>query len=172
MASNVTTAAVVSGVPIGTQIALDDVGGGLLVQRVKVAHGPTGSATDVSTSSPLPVQAALATDVLLNNLVPLTPKFAVITASASGVTQVVAAVGGKKIRVLSWTLVCSGAVNVKWQSAVTPTDLTGLHYFAANGGASPAFDPFGHFQTLTGEALNINLSGATAVGGSLQYVEV
>jgi hypothetical protein len=100
----------------------------------------------------------------------LTPKFAVITASASGATSIVAAVTSKKIRVLSWNLVCNAAVNVKWLSAAT--DKTGLHYFAANGGISVGFNPFGHFETAATEALNINLSGAVAVGGSLVYVEV
>lgn len=106
------------------------------------------------------------------NLTILTPKFATITASASGATTIVAAVTSKKIRVLSWTLVANGAVNAKWQSHVTPTDKTGLHYFAANGGISVPFSPVGHFETVAGEALDINLSGAVAVGGSLVYVEV
>lgn len=58
----------VDNVPItagsGTTVAADDVGG-VMFQRVKVAHGADGSATDVSTSSggPLPVQLRTSTGV-------------------------------------------------------------------------------------------------------------
>ncbi len=118
------------------------------------------------------ISAALATDKLMSSLTELTPKFAKIAVSSSGASTVVAAVTGKKIRVLSWSIVANAAVNAKWQSHTTPTDLTGLHYCAANGGISVPFSPVGHFETVAGEALDINLSGAVAVGGSLVYVEV
>lgn len=98
------------------------------------------------------------------------PKFAAITASASGNTSVVAAVTGKKIRVISVWVVANAAVNVKFQSATT--DKTGLAYLAVNGGFVLPFSPVGHFETASGEALNINLSAAVAVGGSVTYVEV
>lgn len=103
-------------------------------------------------------------------------KTAVITASASGATQLVAAVAGKRIRVLHYRLMASGAVSVKFQSA--STDITGLMPFAANGGISagaPSIIPAGlifEFQTEPGEALNINLSGAVAVGGYMLYQEI
>ena len=93
-----------------------------------------------------------------------------IIASASGATQLVAAVPGKKIRVLSYVIVANGAVNVKFQSA--STDLTGLLYFAANGGAVSGMEGLGCFQTAVGEALNVHLSGNVAVGGHLTYVVV
>ena len=102
----------------------------------------------------------------------LTPKRAVISASSSGVSSLVAAVTGKKIRVLSLVLMAAGAVNVKFQSHTTPTDLTGLFPLAANGGFSIGFSPLGHFETVAGEQLDINLSGAVAVGGCLTYVEI
>ena len=95
--------------------------------------------------------------------------FAPITASASGVTNLVAAQAGKSIRVLQVVLVANGAVNVKFQSHVTPTDLTGLFYLIANTGFSSGFSPSGQFQTVSGEALDINLSGNVAVGGYLTY---
>jgi hypothetical protein len=102
----------------------------------------------------------------------LTPKYAVITASSSGATTIVAAVTSKKIRVIALKLVANAAVNVKWQSHVTPTDKTGLSYLAANGGEVLPANQWGWFETITGEALDINLSGAVAVGGHLTYVEV
>lgn len=97
-------------------------------------------------------------------------KFAKITASSSGANEVVAAVTGKKIVVLSYFLSASGTVNAKWQRA--STDITGLHYMVANNQVPVAFSPVGHFETAAGEALNLNLSGAVAVGGHLVYVEV
>jgi hypothetical protein len=39
----------------GATVAADDVGGALY-QRIKVAHGPDGSATDTSEAAPLPTQ--------------------------------------------------------------------------------------------------------------------
>lgn len=99
-----------------------------------------------------------------------TPKFAAISCSSSGNNEIVAAVTSKKIRVLNYVLVASAAVNAKWRSA--SNDKSGLLYMAANTGASSGFSPVGHFETVAGEALNLNLSGATAVGGHVAYIEV
>lgn len=102
-----------------------------------------------------------------------TVKFAAIAVSGSGNNTLVAAVTGKKIRVLQYTLMAAGAVNAKFQSGAGGTDLTGLKYFAAAGaGISAAFTPTGLFETAAGALLNLNLSGAVAVGGELVYVEV
>lgn len=101
--------------------------------------------------------------------------YAPITASASGATSVVTATASKKITVQSLLITTNGAVNVKFQSHTTPTDLTGLMYFGANGGAaisSMQDNPGGLFQTNAGEQLDINLSGAVAVGGFLTYTLV
>jgi hypothetical protein len=40
----------------------------------------------------------------------------------------------------------------------------------ANQQAYGAFSPVGHFSTLTGEALDLNLSAAQTVGGYLVWV--
>lgn len=97
-------------------------------------------------------------------------KFAKITAASSGANEVVAAVTGKRIRVVSYLLSAAGTVNAKWQSA--STDLTGLHYMVANNQVPVPFSPVGYFETASGEALNLNLSGAIAVGGHVAYIEV
>lgn len=104
-----------------------------------------------------------------------TVKSADIVASASGATEVVAAVTtpvNKKIRVLSYLYRVNGAVNVKWQSATT--DLTGLSYNGAAGEGEAPTAAAGAFlfETAAGAALNINLSAAVAVGGHVCYVEV
>lgn len=133
----------------------------------------SGSLTvDQATASNLLGVAYTTTDGLYNGTTALTPKFAKIAVSSSGANTIVSAVTSKKLRVLSYVLVANGAVNAKWQSHVTPTDLTGLSYLAANGGVSSGFCQFGHFETVSGEALDLNLSGAVAVGGHLTYVEV
>jgi hypothetical protein len=116
------------------------------------------------------VRAFLDVSTLYDGTTALTPKFATISTSSSGATSVVAAVASKKLRVLRLSLVANGAVNVKFQSA--STDRTGLYYLGANGGWVEPFCPVGIFETAAGEALNVNLSGAVAVGGSLTYVEV
>lgn len=95
-------------------------------------------------------------------------KRATIAASSSDDNAIVAAPGaGNKIILLAWFLSPSAAVNAKWRSATT--DKTGLTYFASAG------------QTVQGsvtvecaenEALNLNLSGAVAVGGNIEYVIV
>lgn len=118
------------------------------------------------------VAASAETSTVFNGATALTPKFAPITASAPGATEVVAAVTSKKIRVLSYILIANGTVNTKFQSHVAPTDKTGLAYLVANSGVSVAFSPIGHFETVSGEALDINLSAGVAVGGHLTYVEV
>lgn len=116
------------------------------------------------------ITSKLATDAIMNDTTALTPKFAVISASSSGNTSVVALVSSKKIRVLAYAFQCNAAVNVKFQS--NTTDKTGLFYNAANTGALAGFNPVGWFETAAGEALNINLSGAVAVGGHITYIEV
>lgn len=102
----------------------------------------------------------------------VSPQFAPIVASAGGATTIVNAAATKQIRVLDYVLIANGTVNVKFQSHVAPTDLTGLLPLVANTGASSGFSPVGLFQTIAGEALDINLSGAVAVGGHLVYVAV
>lgn len=150
---------------------ITQVGGASLAlgAAAKAAAIPVTMATDQPT---MPV--AQDTSKLFNAVTgtALTPLFAAITANGSGATTIVAAVGGKQIRVLQWIITTNAAVNFKFQSHVTPTDITGLFYSGAQGGAGGAFNPVGHFQTVSGEALDINLSGAVAVGGYLVYVTV
>ena len=112
--------------------------------------------------------------VTVNNLpiASLTPLRALISTSSSGTSQVVAGVATKKIRVLTGFLVAAAAVSVKFQSAITPTDLTGAMPFAANGGLAIPYTELGQFDTIAGEALSINLSGAVQVSGALTYVTV
>lgn len=120
-----------------------------------------------------PSSVRIATDLVANGTATLTPKFAVIAASASGNNTIVAAVTSKKIRVLAYNFIGNGAVNAKFKTAAAGADLTGLKYIAAAGGGICApFNPLGWFETVAGDLLNLNLSAAVAVGGELVYVEV
>ena len=125
-----------------------------------------------SNQTNIPVTGSLETSSIYSGTTALTPKFAAITASSSGATTIVAAVSSKKIRVISYVVVANAAVNIKFQSSTGNTDKTGLLYLGTNGGVSGAYALTGHFETASGDALNINLSSAVAVGGHLTYVEV
>jgi hypothetical protein len=118
------------------------------------------------------IAAVLGTDTIYNGTTALTPKFATIAASSSGNNTIVASVSSKKIRVLAAYLISNGTVNAKWQSGASGTDLTGLAYLVANAGYVLPFNPTGWFETAATTLLNLNLSGAVAVGGSIVYIEV
>lgn len=130
--------------------------------------------TDIlAATRPLPLPVGQITNSLFIDSTAVTPKFAKIAVSSSGANAIVALVASKKIRVLAVAIVANAAVNVKWQSHVTPTDLTGLSYFGAQGdGEVLPFNPVGWFETIAGEALDLNLSAAVAVGGHITYIEV
>lgn len=146
---------------------INDNGGSLTVDgTVAVSSGPAAARTTDS------ISAALAIDALMNGLSVLAPNFSGITASASGATTLVAAVASKKIRVHGLFIVCAAAVTLDLQSHTTTATKTGSMPFAANGGMVVSFSPTGWFETVAGEALDINLGGAVAVGGQLIYTTV
>lgn len=100
------------------------------------------------------------------------PKFAIISGASSGNNTLVAAVTGKKIRVLSYALVAAGAVTVRFESGADGTALSGVMSLAANGGLACAFNEGGWFETAAGVLLNMELGGAVQVSGHLTYIEV
>lgn len=100
-------------------------------------------------------------------------KRAVIAAASSGDNTLVAAVTGRKIRVLSLALVASGgAVSVRLESGASGTALTGVMDIADNGQLILPHNPLGWVETAAAALLNLELSGAIAVAGCLTYVEV
>lgn len=127
----------------GTSIATDDVGG-VHHQVVKVEFGKDGKAAGNA-------------------------KFAPIQASSAGDNTIVAANASKSFRVISYVISASGAVNAKWKRG--STDVSGLLYMDAKGGAVANEAQKGHFETNINEALILNLSGAVAVGGHITYLE-
>ena len=96
--------------------------------------------------------------------------FAVINAGSSGDNPIVTGVAGKSVRLLSYVLVATAAVNCEWQDGGGAT-LSGAMNFAANGGVSAA-SPTGLLMTTDGDHLVLNLSAATAVDGHISYILV
>lgn len=127
------------------------------------------------------IKATIDSNGLMNGTTVETPKFAVISTATSGNNELVAAVASHKIRVLSMLLVADGVVDVFLRTSSAgagicadatrpiPLDNTGA---TGAGGLNLAYNPHGHFETVSGEALGLNLSGAVAVSGSLTYVEI
>lgn len=98
---------------------------------------------------------------------------ALVNATASGNTEVVAAVTGKKIRVINYLVTNDDAskVRVHFQSATTAISAT--QTCAPTGGGHTRQCTQGWaFETVAGEALNLNLSGAALVGGDIGYVTI
>ena len=119
------------------------------------------------------VSDSLETGTVYNVTTALTPKFAVIDAATSGDNTLVAAVTGKKLRVLSLFLVSAGAVNVRFESGASGTALTGqMNLSGAGEGFALPFNPVGWFETASAALLNAELSAAISVDGALTYVEV
>jgi hypothetical protein len=99
-------------------------------------------------------------------------KRAVINAATSGNNELVAAVVGKKIRVLSFFYLAAGTVSVRFESAADGTALTGQMEHTAQTGIMAPRNRDGWFETVAGQALNLELSAAISVDGALSYVEV
>lgn len=98
------------------------------------------------------------------------PQFAAIDAATSGDNTIVAAVSGKKIRVLGFFLVSGGTVTARFESDAGGDALTGQMTLAVNVEVAPGYNPAGWFETNAGELLNLELSGAVSVDGALVYV--
>lgn len=98
-------------------------------------------------------------------------KYAYVDATGLGNTAVVAAVTGKKIRLLSAVVVALTAVTVHFESATT--QISADNAVGATGGwTMPVNVPYGWLETVAGQALNVNLSSAVATGVTISYIEV
>lgn len=95
-----------------------------------------------------------------------------VSASATPNNTLVAAVAGKKIRVLALVGVSAGIVNAKLQSGAGGTDITGAMPLVANGQIPLQYNPAGWCETAAGMLLNLNLSAGVLVAGVLTYQEV
>jgi hypothetical protein len=97
---------------------------------------------------------------------------AVIDHAASGDNTLVAAVAGKRIRVVALLLVTAGAVTIRFESGTGGAALTGQMALPANRVFVLDYQAAGHFETALGQLLNLELSAAVSVDGVLDYREV
>lgn len=119
----------------------------------------------VSTDVPDWTQQALPATIVAG----VTDLFAVLSASSSGDNDIISAVASKRIVVRALLLTVNAAVNAKWRTSTGSVDITGLAYMDAKGGYVLPYNGSGWFQTAAGDKLQLNLSGAVAVGGMLVY---
>ena len=96
---------------------------------------------------------------------------AAISAATSGDNTLVAAVSGKKIKVLSLTVVGAGEVEARLESGAGGTALTEVMTLVKGVPMVwPAALPGDHYvETAAGALLNLELGGAVQVSGCLLY---
>ncbi len=95
-------------------------------------------------------------------------KQAVISEVTIANNEIVAAVPGKSIRVVSLMFTVAAAVNIQWKSATI--GISGLMEFADSGGLTHSAED-GIFWTTKGAALNLDQDAAIQVSGVLTYIE-
>jgi len=99
-------------------------------------------------------------------------KRAAIDAATSGNNTLVAAVSGKKIRVLALFATMTGsAVTIRFEDGAGGTALTGQMGPTSGQTIVLPFNPVGWFETSAATLLNMELSGAQSVDGVLVYIE-
>lgn len=98
-------------------------------------------------------------------------EFAAISASSSGDNTLVAApAAGKRIVVLALVLNPAAAVDLTLKSgSTTLVALGGFRDTGEPAGLALSLNPGGYFECAAGEALVLNLDGAVAVKGFLNY---
>jgi hypothetical protein len=97
-------------------------------------------------------------------------QFATINASTLGVNEIIPAVPGKRIRVMTYFLYASGGTNLTtWKSGTTA--LCGPIDWQAKAGMIFPSD-LGAMQTGVNQALNLDLGTAAQVSGHVGYILV
>lgn len=97
-------------------------------------------------------------------------KYVAISNSAD--VALVAAVTGKKIRVLQYTIVSGGTVGLRFTNGSGGAALTGVMPLVANSGVASPYCPVGLFETSITTALWFDVDAAITIYGHLTYQEV
>lgn len=99
------------------------------------------------------------------------------TVAGAGVSTVIPApaaspsdITPKRLRVMSAVLVASAALSLKLQSHTTTGIATGSIPLAVNGQLILPYNPDGWFNCAFGEALDLSISAAGTVSGSINYI--
>jgi hypothetical protein len=94
-----------------------------------------------------------------------------LSITATGTANIVAALTGKRIRILTMAL-SAGAAGATWQFNTGGGDaITGVHVLAANGVFTVNSSGLGLGETSTGGALELAVTSG-ALNGSITYQEV
>jgi hypothetical protein len=99
-------------------------------------------------------------------------KYAAISGATSGNNTLVAAVTGKKIRVLSYVINSVSAVTVRFEDGAGGTALSGVMSLPSTNTIVANHNPLGWFETTAATLLNMELGAALQVSGHLSYIEV
>ena len=162
----------------GNAVSAGNGASGTGVLRVTIANDSTGVVgLSAGTNLVGRVSSSDETSTIYNATTALTPKFAAVSAASSGNNTLISAVVGKKVRVLAMNLVGAAAqVNTYITDGAGGSAIwagsTNKASLAQYGGFVLPYNPVGWFETSSNTALVLNLSGATAIGGSITYVEV
>ena len=95
-------------------------------------------------------------------------QYGVISISGGGDMELVAAVAGKRIYVLSIAVTPEMVVDIQWKSGTTA--ITGVIPRNAKEDYNLSYCPYAYFRTELGEALVLNANAADAIGGHLTYL--
>ena len=106
--------------------------------------------------------------IVNNDLFTSELKSAFITGTTSA--DVIAAVSGRKLRVMAMTITSVSGCTVKLQSGAS-TDKTPPFHIAANGNLVQS-NPLGLFESVISEKINAVVSGTTTYTVMLSYREV
>lgn len=131
---------------------------------------------NVNVSNQVTARAYDQTDAVYNASTALTPKFAKVAENTAGAATLIAAVSGKKLRVLNAAVIGGG-------TAISLRNGTGSYLFGsgtagqqvvlvAGSGFILPYSPVGWLETSAGDSLVIESSIATALAGTIVYVEV
>ena len=116
------------------------------------------------------------TGTIYNGSTAITVSRAAIAAASSGDNTLVSADATHKIRVTAMHVIAAAAVNLYFTDGAAGTVLfggsTNKINVGANGGFVLPYNPHGWFETSSNKALVMNLSGATAVSGGMNYLLV
>lgn len=100
--------------------------------------------------------------------------FANVNASQTD-AAIIAAVTAKKLRILWIIALCDAtatAFTLNSKGAGAGTAISSAIPNGANGGELAAVNPFGYFETASGEGLSVTTGAGSATGFNVGYIEV
>jgi hypothetical protein len=103
----------------------------------------------------------------MNNVASTHVNHAAVNAANTGDNTLIAAVAGKRIRVVSYALVASAAMTVIIRDLTANTERARFPLAANSGVSYPGVTAA--FETAVGEGLELNTSAAGFVGGHITY---